>query len=186
MNTVRIADTLGVRAWLLIAAITALVRITLLKVENTLNEKPQWREIAGKKRLYNKAFPDRDDVILWDILPVRDGEKLKLDFESKNSEREQGLRLACDTGITGDDWTGKGVLLWYDHSPHEITFTCHTQDGFLSIYNIWDRGKGPESQKHSSGMLVEELPSGRRYRCNDIGFDTEFDKLVFRIEREHR
>jgi hypothetical protein len=24
---------------------------------------------------------------------------------------------------------------------------------------------------------------GRRYRCNDIGFDTNFDKLVFRIQK---
>jgi hypothetical protein len=32
-------------------------------------------------------------------------------------------------------------------------------------------------------MLVDELPSGRRYRCNDFGFDTAFDKLVFRVER---
>ncbi|MBC7251963.1 MAG: hypothetical protein H5T62_17000 [Anaerolineae bacterium] len=146
-------------------------------------KKRYWREIAGKKRLYNKAFTDRDDVVLWDILPVEDGEKLKLIFESKNSEWEQGVRLACDIGITGDGWTGKGVRLWYGHSPREVVFTCHTKDGFLSIYNVWDRGRGPESQKHSSGMLVEELPNGRRYRCNDIGFDTKFDKLVFRIER---
>jgi hypothetical protein len=39
---------------------------------------------------------------------------------------------------------------------------------------------GPAS---SSGMLIEEMPSGRRYRCNGIGFDTHFDKLVFRIEK---
>jgi hypothetical protein len=143
----------------------------------------QWRSIDGKKRLYNTAFSDRDDVIRWDILPVRDGEKLKLIFESKNSDWEQGARLATDLGITGEGWAGKGVRLWYNHSPHELTFTCHTQDGLLSVYNIWDRGKGPESQKHSSGMLVEELPDGRRYRCNDIGFATEFDKLVFRIKR---
>jgi hypothetical protein len=32
-------------------------------------------------------------------------------------------------------------------------------------------------------MRVEELERARRYRCNDIGFDTAFDKLVFRIER---
>jgi hypothetical protein len=148
-----------------------------------MKEETHWREIAGRKRLYNHAFKGRDDIVLWDILPVRNGERLKLIFESKNSAWEQGVRLATDLGITGDDWAGKGVRLWYDHSPREIVFTCHTEGGFLSIYNTWDRGRGPESQKHSSGMLVEDLPHGRRYRCNDIGFDTEFDKLVFRIER---
>lgn len=146
-------------------------------------KKRHWREIAGKERLYCRAFTDRDDVVRWDILPVKDGEKLKLTFESKNSEWEQGVRLACDVGVAGDDWTGKGVRLWYGHSPREVVFTCHTKDGCLSIYNVWDRGRGPESQKHTSGMLVEELPHGRCYRCNDIGFDTQFDKLIFRIER---
>jgi hypothetical protein len=32
-------------------------------------------------------------------------------------------------------------------------------------------------------MLVEELPNGRRYCCNDIGFDTDFSKLIFRLEK---
>ena len=146
-------------------------------------KKRHWREIVGKERLYNEAFTDRDDVVLWDVLPVRDGEKLKLISESKNSVWEQGVRLACDIAVVGDDWTGKGVRLWYGHSPREVVFACCTEDGLLSIYNVWDRGKGPASQKHSSGMLVEKLLNGRRYRCNDIGFDTQFDKLVFRIER---
>lgn len=148
-----------------------------------MKKETHWREIAGKKRLYNNAFTDRDDVIRWDVLPIRDGETLRLVFESKNSDWEQGVRLATDSGVEGEDWSGRGVRLWYDHSPREVVFICHTKDGFLSVYNIWDRGKGPQSQMHSSGMLVEELPTGRRYHCNDIGFDTEFDKLVFRIER---
>jgi hypothetical protein len=146
-------------------------------------EKRNWREIVGKERLYNDAFTDREDVVLWDVLSVRDGEKLKLLFESKNSEWEQGVWLMCDKGLTVERQTGKSVYLWYDHSPPEVVFICHTQEGLLSIYNVWDRGRGPESQSHSSGMLVEERSNGRQYCCNDIGFDTKFDKLVFRIER---
>ena len=147
-----------------------------------MTKERHWSEIVDKERIYNEAFPDRE-VVLWDILAVEDGEKLKLTFESKKSAWEQGVRLACDKGVSGDDWTGKGIKLWYGHSPREVVFTCHTENGFLGVYNIWDRGRGPESQKHSSGMLLEELANGRRYSCNDIGFDTKFDKLVFRIER---
>ena len=50
------------------------------KGKETMKDETHWREIAGKKRLYNHAFTDRDDVILWDILPVRDGGKLSLYF----------------------------------------------------------------------------------------------------------
>jgi hypothetical protein len=157
------------------------------------NETPKrqsWREIAGKQRIYNtKGFPDRDDVVKWDIMTVSDREKLRLIFESQNAQWEQGVDLACDIGVTvedatGKEATGKGVYLWYDHSPREVEFICHTKDGFLSVYNIWyDTQYGPQSQAHTSGMLIDELPNGRRYRCNDFGFEAKFDKLVFRIER---
>jgi len=31
-------------------------------------------------------------------------------------------------------------------------------------------------------MIVEEIPSGRRYKCNDGRADDDFDEIVFRIE----
>jgi hypothetical protein len=39
-----------------------------------------------------------------------------------------------------------------------------------------------ESQALSSGMKIENVTGGRRYGCNDLGFDTAFDKLVFRLQ----
>ena len=85
--------------------------------------------------------------------------------------------------VMWDDQFAPSMDLWVDTAPPEVVAHCMTADGNLSVYNIWDsgRGRGRESQAHSSGMLVEDLPDGRRYRCNDIGFDTNFDKLVFRI-----
>ena len=92
--------------------------------------------------------------------------------------------LRTDRGLLVNDQFGPSVELWVDTAPPEVVAHCMTGDGNLSVYNIWDsgRGRGRESQGHSSGMLVEDLPDGRRYRCNDIGFDTNFDKLVFRIQ----
>jgi hypothetical protein len=34
-------------------------------------------------------------------------------------------------------------------------------------------------------MLIEPIANGMRYRCNDIGYDPKFDKLIFRVERTH-
>jgi hypothetical protein len=141
-----------------------------------------WRERVGTKRIKNKAFIDRDDVILWDIFEVEDGEKLRLTFESIKSEWMQGVWLMCDNGISIDDELHPSVYLWYSNPPISWEFTCYTRNGYLSVYNAWDRGFGPNSQSHSSGMLVEDLQNGKRYHCNDIGFDSEFDKVVFRIE----
>jgi hypothetical protein len=142
-----------------------------------------WRERAGKERLMSKAFPGRDDVIRWEIIEVEDGERLRLTFESKNSEFMQGIWLWCDKGISINDDMQPSVYLWYSEQPDYWEFTCHSDNGFLSFYNVWDRGLGPNSQGHTSGMLKEDLPHGKRYHCNDSGFETAFDKLVFRIER---
>jgi hypothetical protein len=150
--------------------------------KDNLNGK-HWRERVGKERLRNEAFTNRDDVILWEIFEVRDGEKLRLTFESKNSDWMQGVWLSCENGISIDEETHPSVYLWYNELPSSQELICHTSDGYLSVYNVWNRGYGPNSQGHTSGMLVEDLPNGKRYHCNDSGFDTNFDKVVFRIER---
>ena len=140
-------------------------------------------EEPGTKRVYNQAFEGRDDVILLDVIPIENGDKLSLIFESKNSNWNQGVWMKCDKGIAIEDVLSNSVIIWFDKDPDLVSFVCNTENELLSIYNIWDRGIGINSQSHSSGMLVEDLPNGRRYRCNDIGFETEFDKLIFRIER---
>jgi len=137
---------------------------------------------VGQKRLLNPVFEDKD-VVLWDVMPIEDGETILVTFESINSEWQQGVELMCDKGVEVAGEKGRSVLLWYETAPRPAEVTCRTKNGLLSIYNTWDEGRGPDSLAHTSGMLVEELPSGRRYRCHDFGFEPQFDKVVFRVER---
>ncbi len=141
----------------------------------------------GKRRLYNKAFAERgkDDVVLWDVLPISPAQVIIVVFESVSSSWREGVWLMTDGALIVNGQFGRSMVLWKDTSPAEVTCHCRSDDGNLSVYNIWDsgRGYGMESQSFSSGMLVEDLADGRRYRCNDIGFDTKFDKLVFRIQK---
>ena len=137
----------------------------------------------GEARIYNSAFDEKLGVVLWDVFPIVDGEKLAVIFESKNSDWSQGVWLMSDQGLKIDGIRNKSIVLWYEMAPEQIEVICFTKNGLLSVYNVWDRGEGKNSQSHSSGMLVEELLNGRRYKCNDIGFDTNFDKLIFRVER---
>ena len=136
----------------------------------------------GGKRIYNKTFEGKGDVVLWDVFPVIYGEKVLLTFESKNSEWSQGIWFMCDQSIEINDAFGKSAMVWFETAPQQVSIKCYSENGLLNIYNIWDRGNGPNSQSQSSGMLIEEFPNGRRYKCNDIGFKTDFDKLVFKIE----
>ena len=139
-------------------------------------------------RLVNNAFKERGraDVVMIDVLSVSDGEVIKLLFESKNSAWRQGVWMKTDECVVVSQQRCSSLQLWQDTAPREVFIECHTKSGLLHLYNIWDKGSGSSSQSWSSGMLVEELSNGRRYRCNDIGFDTDFAKLVFRIERVPR
>jgi len=149
----------------------------------------KWKDKIGKERLYTKHFKEkgiRDDVVLWDVIKIKDHEKMKVIFESINSPLRQGVWLRTDKGIYVSDTgkTYKYIDLWYDTAPKEVLIECLTKDGFLSVYNLYVDNTGMcRSQAYGTGMLVEELENGRRYRCNDYGFETNFDKLIFRIER---
>jgi hypothetical protein len=78
------------------------------------------------------------------------------------------------------------VVLWRHSapSPTELRVVAST-DGLLRLYNVWEssRGRGRESQSHTSGMVREDVPGGWRYRCNDIGTHPDFTALVFTITR---
>ena len=138
------------------------------------------------KRVMNSAFKDkgREDVVMIEAYPIQDGERIKLTFEGMNSSWRQGVWLKSDKHLVVNQQECPSVQLWQDTVPNQVLIECRTQDGCLHLYNIWDKGNGRESQSWTSGMLIEEIPNGRRYRCSDIGFDTNFDKLIFRIERD--
>jgi len=123
------------------------------------------------------------------VFHVNDGELLRLTFESVNSTWRQGVWLKTDDHLVVNQHQCPSLELWQDTAPREVLIECHTKNGRLHLYNTWDsgRGLGMESQSWSSGMLVDELPNGgKRYCCNDIGLDTSFSKLIFRIERVSR
>ncbi len=137
------------------------------------------------QRLLNSAFRERgrDDVVKIEVFPIHDRDVLTLTFESSSSPWRQGVWLMTDERLVVNGQESPSFQLWQDSAPNEILIECHTQNGCLHLYNIWDKGTGHSSQGYSSGMLVEEIPNGRRYRCNDLGFDASFDTLVFRLER---
>jgi len=140
--------------------------------------------IKMTERVYSKAFPDFDrEVVAVDIFSVHDQEKIILTFEAKNSAWRQGVRLSCDDGLAVNRRHGASMLIWCEAIPQQVPIQCFTTNGLLVVYNIWDRGRGMDSMAHTSGMLLEDVAHGRRYRCNDIGLETDFNKLIFRIER---
>jgi hypothetical protein len=127
----------------------------------------------GRERFFKNEYTEKgiENVVAWDVLPVKKDEVVKVVFESVNSTLRQGIWLRTDKGVVINDYLCPSADLWYDTSPKEVICVCHTKDGFLSVYNIFENERKKRmSQATRAGMLVEELLNGRRYRCNDISF----------------
>ena len=142
--------------------------------------------MVGNEKIYNKSFTGRDDIVMWDVIEIAKEQQLKIKFISKNSKNRQGIRLAIDIGEGFIDINGiknKGMEIWEDTAPNEFVCTCFSDSGLLSVYNIWDKGKGRQSQLLTSGMIIEKSKNLFTYHCNDYGFETKFDKLIFSVEK---
>ena len=118
---------------------------------------------------------DRDDIIMIDVFPVQDSVICSSSL-LRAPVRLIGKECGCGpTRLVINDRECKSVQLWKDTAPNEVLMRCHCDKEQLHVYNIWDCGEGSDSQSYSSGMVVEELTDGRRYSCNDFGFETNFD-----------
>ncbi len=139
----------------------------------------------GEERLYNRNFPGRKDVVLWDVLPIKEGRKIKIKFLRNNTTYRQGIRIAVDVGAGELEINGvknRVMELWDDTAPSAVLCVCNAKAGKISIYNVWDERGYSESQLDSSGMIVEEEETKRIYHCNDFGYKTNFDKFLFSVE----
>ncbi|KAB2929641.1 MAG: hypothetical protein F9K24_19235 [Leptonema illini] len=141
---------------------------------------------VGKERLYNKNFGKDKNIILWDVQNIENGQPIKIRFLKNNTNYRQGIRIAVDDGegeLEINGLKGRVMELWDDNTPNEIVCVCKAQEGKISVYNIWNERGYPESQSDSSGMVLEEKGNTLIYKCNDFGFESTFDKIIFSIEK---
>ena len=123
-------------------------------------------------------------IQMVDRLTVVDGQQLKLTFESMDADWRQGVCLTTDGGfVVNNKIVKKATVVWFDSAPREVLLKVHTKKGECQVKNVWDTGDGVMHSWHNgAAMLVEEIASGRRYKCNDGQPDDDFDDLIFRIE----
>ena len=125
-------------------------------------------------------------LMMLDDFPSEGYTRFRLVFESCNAEWRQGAYLCIDDGrftVEGQD-CADGVVLWQDTAPKRVEFEVTSGLTTIEVRNVWDTGNGVmESWHNGAAMMMEPLPNGRRYRCNDGYPDDDFDDIVFRIER---
>jgi hypothetical protein len=143
------------------------------------------RSLPGRTLSRSLVDPRGREVVKIEALEIDPGQTITLSFEQVRSPWRQGVWVATEGVLRIADSAAAQFVLWADTSPPEVQILCEQTDGLLRFYNVWDSGRkrGPfESQSHTSGMVVEVLEDGsRRYSCNDIGVEPDFEKFVFRI-----
>jgi hypothetical protein len=127
------------------------------------------------------------DVLQIEVVRVATGDELQVAFIDQNSEWRQGVWLAVDGEMEVAGARARQLELWTDAAPATVSLRIvSATDGLLRLYNIWDSGRGRrmESQSATSGMIKESPSPGTTiYRCNDIGRNPAFNKLVFELRR---
>ena len=149
---------------------------------------PDW---LGRKRIYNNNFGDVEKkIIRWEVLSINNKQHLKVRFICTNSENRQGIRIAIDAGkgtLITNGVTGRAFDLWEDECPKEFEIECISDEGLISIYNMfekkdWTGRNNIYSQMDYSGMILEQNGNIYRYKCNNAELQDDFDKLIFEIE----
>ncbi len=140
------------------------------------------------KRIINKAWKDFgiDDAILWEVVPVKDGEVVVFQFESAILERKQGIWVAVDGYMEYKNQKECQACYWLSSPSDIVKLRVFSKENLLHFYNVWFSPHSLNnmgSQSYSSGMLREETPKGARYKCNDVGFEKGFNSLVFNFNK---
>jgi len=135
-------------------------------------------EARGKPIEYNGRM-----LHMVDRIKIKATQKLEVTFESANSEWRQGIGFDVDGRFEiGTNTINNKLVLWQDTAPATIELLVHTNACECLIKNVWDTGDGViQSWHNGAAMIIENLPNGRRYCCNDGRADDDFDDIVFRI-----
>lgn len=148
-------------------------------------------EYFGKQRITNPNFENSStDIILWEVIKVNPNQRMIFRFINTNSPYRQGVHLGFyynDGEVIINGVSASHYELWEDECPQVFNIECRSKEGYLSLYNVFEMkdytgNLRKISQIDSCGMILEKNDNIYRYKCNDVGFETSFDKLIFELE----
>ncbi|TWT40064.1 hypothetical protein [Botrimarina hoheduenensis] len=125
-------------------------------------------------------------LVMGDDFPTEGTIRLRLVFEACNGEWRQGvcLKVLGEGIFSANGHESPYFTFWQDTAPPVVEFEVVGDVSDIDVKNVWDVGDGVMDSGHNgAAMIVEEIPNGRRYRCNDGYADDDFDDIIFHIER---
>ncbi len=124
-------------------------------------------------------------IVMVDHFPTEGAKQFRLVFEECNAQWRQGAALEIEGKFKVNGQTIRnGIILWHDTAPQIVEFEVMGKPSTIQVKNVWDTGNGLIHSWHNgAAMIVEPVPFGRRYRCNDGFADDDFNDIIFRLER---
>lgn len=124
-------------------------------------------------------------LVMFDDFPTEGVNHLRLVFEERKGEWRQGVSLRFEGKFkVNGQIIRRGIVLWQDSAPQTVELEVVGKPASIEVKNVWDVGDGVIHSWHNgAAMIIEPLPDGRRYRCNDGLADDDFNDIVFRLER---
>jgi hypothetical protein len=125
-------------------------------------------------------------VLLIEVLPLRKGNELTLEFVRDDGVWRRGVLLMTKGVLEINSVRDSQLTLWRDTAPTRVPVVCRsTKSGYLEMFNVWDRGKNMEFQRFHSGMIKRQVDAATyEYCCMDSHPDPlieDFDRFVFRL-----
>lgn len=149
----------------------------------------------GQLFIQSRGIPIQHDgktLLMLDKLPAKLGDKFTVTIEVTNSPYPQGVGVSEGVEVFGE--RVKRAVIWEYFSlppelraaersrlPYSFEVVCRNRQGSLSFYNMTEFRGRQEWWHGGSCMIAEDIPRGRRYRCNDFELDADFDDLVFSV-----
>jgi hypothetical protein len=145
---------------------------------------PSFQEMFEKSAGKPIVYQDKT-LVMMDDFPTEGAKTLRLVFEACNAEWRQGVGLRFEGKFkVNGQIIRRGIVVWQDTAPQTVDLEVIGKVSRIEVKNVWDVGDGVIHSWHNgAAMIVEPLPNGRRYRCNDGLADDDFDDIVFRLER---
>ena len=133
-------------------------------------------------------------LVLADQVAASLGERFTVTIESTASSHLQGVGVSEGVSVFGER-VKRAVVFEHFSLPPELRANersrlpfsfeveCRSRKGHLSFYNMALLNSRQEWWVHGCAMIVEVLENGRRYFCNDFEPDSDFDDIVFSVQR---
>ncbi|MBI3207018.1 MAG: hypothetical protein HYZ29_36105 [Myxococcales bacterium] len=133
-------------------------------------------------------------LVMLDRFPAKLGETLLVTIESTDASWPQGVGMSDGVELFGVRERRAVVWEYFSVPPEErasvrsrLPFSfevkCRNKRGSISFYNVTELDGRQEWWHGGACMIVDEIPNGRRYLCNDFELDDDFNDLVFTVIR---